>query len=254
METALHRQLKSWYALSPECEEVWIGEFRVDAFRAGHVYEIQQGSLALLRRKTRVLLADFPVTVVKPLACEKTIFRWNAKRTKVESCRRSPKHETPLDLFDDLVHFVDIFPSAGLTIELVLGDLEEDRVPAIKRRRRSKDYRVIDRRMVTVRQQVALRSTADLLGLLPPLPEQFTTQELAELTELPRWKAQKIAYCLRKTGAVDAIGKRKHSWLYAIAKVEPEQSPVVENKTAKLARKTAVTEGKVASRRKKNAA
>jgi hypothetical protein len=46
------------------------------------------------------------------------------------------------------------------------------------------------------------------------LGESFTTEEIARLAPMPRWLAQKMAYCLRKTGAIEPHGKRGNSWLY----------------------------------------
>jgi hypothetical protein len=46
------------------------------------------------------------------------------------------------------------------------------------------------------------------------LPEKFTTADLAEQLETPRWLAQKMAYCLRKMGMIELIGKRHRSNLY----------------------------------------
>jgi DNA-binding IclR family transcriptional regulator len=62
---------------------------------------------------------------------------------------------------------------------------------------------------------VTLKDTADLLRLLPEgLGESFTTEEIARLTPMPRWLAQRMAYCLRKTGAIEPHGKKGNSLLY----------------------------------------
>jgi hypothetical protein len=83
---------------------------------------------------------------------------------------------------------------------------------------------VTDRLLVGIEGRVTLRDTADLLRLLPEgLGEQFTTQEIAKLAPMPRWLAQKMAYCLRKMGALEALGKRGNSWLYRV--VPPAVSP-----------------------------
>jgi hypothetical protein len=44
----------------------------------------------------------------------------------------------------------------------------------------------------------------------------FTTEDIATACGIPRWLAQKLAYCLRKTGVFVPVGKRRHSWLYRI--------------------------------------
>ena len=41
--------------------------------------------------------------------------------------------------------------------------------------------------------------------------------ELTDVVPMSRWLAQKMAYCLRKMGAVDLVGKRGHSCLYRVS-------------------------------------
>jgi hypothetical protein len=242
METSLHRQLKALYCgpaasrdlLIPDAtqprksskaatarrdgQEVRVDGFRIDAVHRGRLIEIQQGSLAALRHKVRALLCKHRVTVVKPLVARKLIVRHCRVAGPVVSTRRSPRHETSADLFTDLVHFVDVFPHPRLILEVVFTAQEEHRVPARRRRFRSPDFRVTDRLLVGIEGRLVLKDENDLLRLLPSgLEETFTTGEIACLGKLPRWQAQKMAYCLRKCGALETVGKRGGAWLYRIA-------------------------------------
>jgi hypothetical protein len=215
METSLHRQLKSLYSAEPESQEVRVDSFRIDAVHQGRLIEIQQGSLGAIRPKIRRLLEQHEVIVVKPLAARKLLVRRKRAGGAVVSMRHSPRRETIADLFADLVYFVDVFPNPRLTLEVVLTRQEEHRVPARKRWWRGPDFRVTDRLLVGIESRVTLKNTADLLRLLPEgLGESFTTAEIARLAPMPRWLAQKMAYCLRKMGAIEPLGKRGNSWLY----------------------------------------
>ncbi len=215
METSLHRQLKALYSAEPEAQEVRLGTFRIDAVHQGRLIEIQQGSLGAIRPKIRRLLEEHDILIVKPLAAQKVLVRRKRAGGAVVSTRLSPRHETIADLFADLVYFVDIFPHPRLTLEVVLTRQEEHRVTAKKKWWRGPDFRVTDRLLVGIEGRVTLRNTADLLRLLPiGLDEQFTTGEIARLAPMPRWLAQKMAYCLRKMGALEALGKQGNSWLY----------------------------------------
>ncbi len=121
-------------------------------------------------------------------------------------------------MFDDLVHFVDVFPHPKLTLEVLLTEQEETRIPKRKRWFRAKDFTVADRRLVAVRSRHILRTNADLSQLLPTgLPETFTTADMARLADIPRWLAQKMAYCLRHTGTIESAGKRRNAIVYALA-------------------------------------
>jgi hypothetical protein len=238
LETSLHQQLKALYCPIEEHREVRLGEYRIDGLVDGRLVEIQQSPLGAIRDKVRTLLATHRVLVVKPLAAEKTIFKWDAKKSKVESCRKSPRHEQPWNLFEELVHFVNVFPHERLCLEIVLTEQQEDRVPARKRSRRGKDYRVVDKRLVEVRGVFRVETTDDLWNLLPPLPVEFTTAELAAAMSIPRWIAQKVGYCLRKTGAAETAGKRGNALVYrripAVVAVEPQ----VQAQTRKRAKRS----------------
>jgi hypothetical protein len=65
------------------------------------------------------------------------------------------------------------------------------------------------------RQQAVSLGGADLFSLLrSPLPETFTTLELAGALGEPRWLAQKLAYCLRETGEIGVCGKDGNALRY----------------------------------------
>jgi len=218
METTLHRQLKALYA-GPDADcEVRVDGYRIDAVVSGRLIEIQQGSLSALRSKVRTLLDNgHRVLVVKPLAANKLLIRRDPASHRILSQRRSPQHESVWDLFLDLVHFSDVFPHPGLTLEVVLVDVDEYSAERPSRRRSRKAYRLQDRILRHLGERHRFRTAADLVTLLPAgLSGEFTTAELATALELPRWWAQKVAYCLRKMHAVETIGKRRHAWLYAL--------------------------------------
>ncbi len=218
METSLHRQLKELYCREDSGREVRVGKYRIDAVADGVLVEIQQASLGALRQKIAALLKSHRVLVVKPLALRKTIIKRTALAgaPPAESRRISPKHDTIFHMFDDLVHFVDVFPNRRLTLEVLLTEQEEHRVSKpVRRRRYQKDYRVVDRSLAGVIERRTFRTARDLRALLPPgLEEFFTTEQLAELSGIPRWLAQKMAYCLRMTGGVRVVGKRGRATLY----------------------------------------
>ncbi len=218
LETSLHRELKEFYCDDAAGREVSVQGYRIDAVVDGTLIEIQQASLAALRKKTRVLLEDHSLIVVKPLSAMKTIIRLKRRKGPVASRRTSPRHETVYDIFQDLVHFVDVFPHPRLTLEVLLTEQEETRIPKKKRWYRSKDYTVADRRLVAVRSRHILRTAGDLFELLPAgLEKQFTTADIARLARIPRSLAQKMAYCLRQTGSVIIAGKRRNTVLYSRA-------------------------------------
>tara|TARA_R110000850_G_scaffold158317_7_gene282523 strand:+ start:2153 stop:2947 length:795 start_codon:yes stop_codon:yes gene_type:complete len=218
METSLHRQLKSYYAPNSECEEITLGSYRIDAIDGDRLIEIQHGSLGAIRDKVRCLLEDHDVHVVKPIAIRKYLIKRQKKNGEPISARFSPRRGSVFDLFEDMVHFANVFPHPRLTLEVALTIQEEHRIARKPRRWKGKDYRVTDRVLRSVEDQIAFNTAADLLKLIPgKLPAPFQTKDLAKAAGIPRWLAQKMAYCLRNTGAIKLVGKEKNALLYEIA-------------------------------------
>ncbi len=220
METSLHRQLKAVYASAAAPQtEVRLGEYRIDAVREdATLVEIQHGSLAAIRTKIAALLAKkHRVLVVKPIVALKTLVKLDERGGKVVSRRQSPKRGTILDLFHELIYFTQVFPHDRLVLEVPLVEVEELRYPGHGRRRRwrKNDFVVEDQRLVGVIDSRSFATRDDLWQLLPrDLPSPFHTGHLAEHAGIARWIAQRVAYCLVKTGTTSEIGKEGNARLY----------------------------------------
>jgi hypothetical protein len=217
METTLHRQLKERYATPGALVEQKLGRFRIDVVQPGRLVEIQVASLSAIRDKIAVLLKKNDVLVVKPIVVRKHLVKLRRAGGKLVSRRMSPKRQTLLDVFDELVHFTRVFPHRRLTLEVLLIEIEELRYPGHGRRRRwrENDHQVEDQRLLDVIGVHEFRTAGDLCRLLPPaLPRPFHTGHLAEGLGVERWIAQRMAYCLRETGAVQSVGKLRGAWLY----------------------------------------
>jgi hypothetical protein len=218
METSLHRQLKQLYAGEGAICEHRLGKYRIDAVKDKELIEIQHGKLAAIRDKVQELLKRRRVRVVKPLISRKLLIRLDRPGGKELSRRLSPKQATLWDLFHELVYFTRVFPHKRLTLEVPLVQIEETRYPGHGKRRRwrKNDFIVADQRLVEVGTTHVFTSNDDLLALLPPtLAAQFDTSDLAAALVQPRWFAQRIAYVLRQTKAVEMAGKRGRSQLYS---------------------------------------
>ena len=106
--------------------------------------------------------------IVYPVAAERRIVRVD-DQGQVLAARRSPKRATALALFDKLVAFPSLLTHPNLTIEVLL--LREDHIrrpQPTTARRRTRDPG--ERRLVEVLDRVALRTTDDVVAVLPELP------------------------------------------------------------------------------------
>jgi hypothetical protein len=220
MESSLHRELKELYAPDAHSTEVAFEGRRIDAIRGDELIEIQHGSLAAIRDKVRQLLKNHRVRVVKPIVARKLLIKLDERQGRVVSRRRSPKKGSLFDLFDELVYFTRVFPHQRLTLEVVLVEVEETRYPGRGKRRRrrgeGREFVVQDQQLVRIDATHHFRTADDLNRLLPRrLPRRFHTGHLAQRLEVPRWVAQRMAYCLRETGAVQAVGKQGNAILYS---------------------------------------
>ncbi len=221
METSLHQQLKRHYAADPSQTEVTVGRFRIDAVRDDELIEIQCASLSAIKSKCQSLLMRHALRVVKPVIERTRIVKLAKVDGEVTSRRLSPKRGSVLDVFDELIYFTRVFPHANLIVEVPMIHVEQHRVPSKPKRRRrwQKDYRVVDVTLTSIERTIELRTPADLLGLLdlPTDIDSFNTTQLASEMKLPIWQAQKIAYVLRKVGAIEQTARKKSGIVYARA-------------------------------------
>jgi hypothetical protein len=85
-------------------------------------------------------------------------------------------------------------------------------------RRRRRGWIVEERRLLEVVDRFRIDSPEDLAVLLPiGLPATFTTADLATALRRSRSLAQQMAYCLRRAGVIDSVGKRGNAIAYARA-------------------------------------
>lgn len=236
METTLHQQLKIEFC-DPGAEiEVKLGDYRIDVVCGKRLIEIQRSSLSSISNKIGKLLADgYLVDVVKPLPARVRLVKLDKKNGKEVYRRWSPKRGTIMDLFDELIYFTRVFPHPNLTLIVPMVQIEEVRYPGRgrRRRRRKGDFMIQDRSVVKLEEACFFRNVLDLQKLLPRrLPKVFGTKDLAEHMKIPRHTAQKIAYVLRKTGAVVEADKRGNA-IFCRLTTKAESKASLKNKLPK---------------------
>ena len=215
-EKPLHAALKAWYARPGDRFEVLVDGFIIDIVRDGLLIEIQTTSLASLKRKLLTLVDDHQVRLVYPIAREKWIGKLAEDGQSLSSRRKSPKRGKIEDLFRELVSFPKLMAHANFDLDVLLIQEEEVRRFDGTRAWRRRGWVTEERQLLQVVDQRRFSTPADLGALLPPdLGAPFTTSDLATAIARPRRLAQRMAYCLRKMGEIEAVGKQGNAILYA---------------------------------------
>lgn len=215
-EKPLHAALKEWYRRPGDQVEAPIEGFVVDLVRDGLLIEIQTRGFSSMRRKYDRLLDSHPMLLVHPVAAHKWIVKLDGDGREV-SRRRSPKRGIAADVCEELVSFPSLLSHPNFALEIALVEEEEVRRPDAKKGWRRGGFVIEERRLIDVLETLELGSPRGLLSLLPDgLPDPFTTADLARGLGRSRHLAQEVAYCLRVSGAVEAIGRDKRGILYQL--------------------------------------
>ena len=201
-EGLLHRQLKELVAQPGDRFEEELGSYVIDIVRGDSLIEIQTGPLGPLGRKLDALLDLYEVKVVHPISVRTWIHKDDG------SARKSPVRRTMLHIFEDLVSIPTLIDHPRFSLEVVLIEEDTRRTYDPTLRRRRGGWRTTGREMRTVLERRLFESADDLADLIPmPLPDPFTTADLAQQAEIKRDLAQKMAYCLRALEVFEA-GRR----------------------------------------------
>jgi hypothetical protein len=217
-EKSLHAALKQWYKQPGDLLEEMVDGFHIDIVRGKLLIEIQTTNFSSLKSKLTTLTKKHCVRLVYPIAQEKWIVRLAADGITQLGRRKSPKKGNLFHLFQELVSIPKLIKSRNFSLEVLLIREEEIRCDDGLGSWRRKGWSIADRRFLEMVRRHIFKKPADFLKFIPPIAtDPFTTQELAEAANQPRWFAQKMAYCLRKMGAIEVVGKAGNSILYSAA-------------------------------------
>jgi hypothetical protein len=214
-EGPLHADLKSWYLEPGDEAEVPVDGRQVDIVRGDLLIEIQTRSLASIRSKLESLVKDHPVRLVHPVPAARWIVRVGGRGRHVLGRRRSPRKGRFEDAFYELVSLRGLLAHPNLSLELLLTHEEEVRRHEPGRAWRRRGWVVVERRLIEVVERRLVGDLLDLRRFLPrSLESPFTTADLAGKLGVSRNLAQKMAYCLREAGGIEAVGKSGNAVLY----------------------------------------
>lgn len=215
-EKALHASLKAWYAEPGDRFEVPVDGFVIDIVRGTQLLEIQTGSLASIKSKLFALLTTHPVRLVHPIAGEKWIVKLPREEGGKPTRRRSPKRGQLTDLFREMVSFPQLLADPNFSLEVLVTREDEVRRYDGARGWRRKGWVIEERRLLEVVERRLYEAPADWRSFVPGDLPTFTVRDLAERLAIGRSLAQRMAYCLRKAGVTELIGRQGRAHLYQI--------------------------------------
>ncbi len=217
-EGPLHAALKDWYARPGDRFEVPVDGYLVDIVRKGLLIEVQTSNFTAIRPKLRALTREHRVRLVYPIAERKWIVRLAEDGEGQLGRRRSPKHGSMEHVFGELVRIPDLLAERNFSLEVLFIHEEEVRRHDPARGWRKRHWVTVERRLLDVVGQRLFKGPADVAEIIPGgVPDRFTTADLAHALERPRWLAQQMAYCLRKMGAIEQVGRERNAILYVRA-------------------------------------
>lgn len=219
-ERESHAILKNFYCPDPSCQEINIGGFVADISDSSGITEIQSRGFGKLRRKLQCFLPNYPVRIVLPIAAVRWLI-WVDPQTGELLSRRRCAPGSPLLLFRELYSILDLLWPDSLRVTLAMLECEEYRL---------KDGRGPDGKKGAHRSQllplrlieeIDLTCPADLLTLLPPLPEQFHSAQLRCLTRARPRAVSYVIQVLRRLELIEQIGVENRFHIYRLVKDPP---------------------------------
>ncbi|MEM7099566.1 MAG: hypothetical protein AAF541_14975 [Pseudomonadota bacterium] len=214
-EGPLHAALKATYVANGGESEVSVEGFVADAVRGGIVYEVQTGSFSGLARKLSALVERQPVVLVHPIAEISVMIKQPRKPGGKVQRRKVPKRGKLVHIVSELIYIPRLLSHPNFSVEVVLTHEHQTRVWDPKKRRGLGGWRVEARHLDNIVDTLRIQEPADLFEFLQgELTEPFSTRDLAEALGENIDVAQKMAYCLFHSGALERCGKQGNAYLY----------------------------------------
>jgi hypothetical protein len=219
-EKSLHRRLKELYSGKRGARtEVKVGNYIVDVWMRDKIIEIQTGNFSTIKQKLQFLLKDHKVRLVYPLIHKKTLIYCDEQGAEIRRSRSS-KRQTFAHATRQLYCLAELLGDPHLEIELLLTELEEDRIkvplpPGKSLSRYTREFRRGDCRLLNITQAQLYQTREDYRSFLPPeLPQTFTIQDAAPLVLGGLRQARLIFGFLKKLNLIQPAGKEGRAVVY----------------------------------------
>ncbi len=217
-EKTLHRVLKSYFANGEMIAEAPVNKYVADLLGDSSIIEIQTNTFSGLRDKLQSLLKLKPVVLVYPIAQKKWIHYIQSDSGEVSERKRSPKTGRITDVFPEMMFISRFLIGQGLTIRVVLLEIEEYRTVTNTLNRYGKPCSIrYDRVPTDIFSVYDFCDVTDYAELIPlELDSVFTKKELMNSLHMRTGgrRSSAASYVLQYVGAIEQAGKNGNSYLY----------------------------------------
>lgn len=216
-EKTVHAVLKNYFEPYADSHERKIGGYVADIVGEEGIIEIQTAGFDKLRKKLEAFLSVSRVTVVHPIPRQKWIIAIDPVTGERGRRRKSPAKGTPYDIFPELYKIKQFLSNENFRLCIVMLDVEEyRRPPEGNGRGRRRGYVRYDRVPLELAEEIHIDERADWGYFIPKgLPAEYTSKEFGDLSGVGQKYASFVLHVLTEAGAVERIGKKGNSYLYA---------------------------------------
>jgi hypothetical protein len=213
-ESSLHNDIKNKYAIPGDHFEVNVNGYIVDG---DLLIEIQTSNFQSIKKKLSNLLSCYQVRIVYPIAVNKWIVRYKPEQFEWITRRKSPKHRSVEYLFKELVFLASLPLNPNFSLEILFIEQEDRWLDDGKGSWRRKYWSISDRHLLNISGRRLFERPCDYLDLIQNSHENpFTSQDISDLSGIPRTLANKMLYCLSRMDLVNKVGKKGRSTLYTV--------------------------------------
>lgn len=214
-EKALHKTLKLYIEPNSAKHEIEFFGSVADVKNEEGIYEIQTRSYEKLAPKLEKLLDKSKVTVVCPLAHEKSV-RWIDRESgAISTPHKSPKKENIYDAFKALFGIRSVIRNENLRVRVIYLRVEDFRYLCDWDKSRKRGSVRMERMPLGAIYELDLKEPRDYALFIPEvLGEEFVASEFCSaIKRTPRFSYYVLKF-LVACGALSESGKRGRAVLY----------------------------------------
>ncbi|HHU28483.1 TPA: hypothetical protein GXZ54_04915 [bacterium] len=228
-EKTLHLVIKEYFGDGGLVEHK-IKNYHVDVFKNGKVIEIQTGNFDKLRKKLDVLLKEYQVMIVYPIAYMKWVSYINPNTGEISKKRLSPKRGNIYDCFKELYKIKFYLDNPNLSLCLLLIDMYEYKLLNGYSEDKRKGASKVERYPCSLKSEIYFNSTIDYLKFLPlTLPKRFTTKDYASHCKIRLKNAQLGLHLIHYLKIIERVDKIGNLIVYQISDKYSQDSLLLNN-------------------------